>query len=357
MDEKGYLFTPTTLLLFIPIIIIAVAYSGILNDLNMVSNLAIGGDVTATTALNVYSAMEKGAQDAGRSAAFNTTRKVIDERRFFSNTYVNAYGESASEEYVKNRIVATMNSYIIQTCRDLETETGREIFLNNESVTNSTSQLIYPEDVTITQENPYGFYINIDGDIPIRVTQKDQTFEGITPPIRVFVSVQGLEDPYIWLNTDYLRSNLIFSYPEYDEGTPPSYNFDRVVVKNPPRKIEFLWSCLNGTDNPSEIPARPYYFPDSHGLSFFDRLENRTNDTSTASDSAKFSTFIVGDPLYNTHGTSYVSHLDHEYFTYPAYSPTVTTITISGDAFTDPDGYIFYISEDYLDYFNLKSSY
>jgi len=73
-----------------------------------------------------------------------------------------------------------------------------------------------------------------------------------------------------------LQSNIIFSYPEYDEGNPPSYNFDRTVIKTPPRKIEFLWSCLNGTDNPSDIAGRPYYFPDPQGLSFFDRLENRT---------------------------------------------------------------------------------
>jgi hypothetical protein len=78
MDDKGYAFTPTTLLLLIPIIIVAVAYSGILNELNMVSAIAIGGDVTYTTALNVFSSMEKGTSDAGRNAAFNATRKVID---------------------------------------------------------------------------------------------------------------------------------------------------------------------------------------------------------------------------------------------------------------------------------------
>lgn len=42
MDEKGYVFTPTTLLLIIPIVIVAMAYSGIVNDLNMVSTMAVG---------------------------------------------------------------------------------------------------------------------------------------------------------------------------------------------------------------------------------------------------------------------------------------------------------------------------
>lgn len=352
MDEEGYVFTPATLLIFIPIIVIAIAYSGILNELNMVSNLAIGGDVTSTTALNVFSAMEKGTRDAGRSAAFNTTRKVIDEKKFFINTGP----DSASKEYIRGQILITMNDYIIQTCQDLETETGREIYLNNESVTNSTTQLIYSDDISISQENPYGFYVTIKGGIPIRVTQKDQYYEGVTPDIKVPISIQGLEDPYIWLNTQYLTSNLIFSYPEYDEGAINPYNFDRDVVKNQ-KKIEFLGYCLNGTDNPSDIGLRPYYFPDPHGLSFFDRLENRTNDTSTAANNAKLSTFIIGDPLYNYHNTSYVSHLDHEYVTYPAYNPSVTTITIGGSAYTDPSGYIFYISNYYLNFFNLKSSY
>ncbi|NYB52869.1 MAG: hypothetical protein HVN35_09975 [Methanobacteriaceae archaeon] len=356
MDEKGYVFTPTTLLLIIPIIIVALAYSGILNELNMVSSLAIGGDVTSTTALNVFSAMEKGTRDAGRSAAFSATRKVIDDKKFFSNTYINSYNETASKEYIHTRVLDTMNDYIIQSCKDLETQTGREIYLNNESVNNYTEQLLYYDDITITQENPYGFYITVKGGLPIRVTQKDQTYEGVTPTFKVPVSIQGLEDPYIWLNSQLLTSNLFFSYPEYDEGALYPYNFDRVVDK-PNKKIDFLWYCLNGTDNPSDIGLRPYYFPDPHGLTYFDRLENRTNNTSTGPNEAKLSTFIVGDPLYNYHNTSAVSHLDHEYFTYPTPSPSVTTIKIGGDAFTDPSGYIFYISNYYLNFFNLKSSY
>lgn len=358
MDEEGYVFTPTTLLLIIPIVIVAIAYSGILNDLNMVSSMAIGGDVTSTTALNVFSAMEKGTSDAGRSAAFNATRKVIDTRVFFNNTYINANNESASTEYIHNRILYTMNDYVIQSCKDMETQTGREIYLNNQSVNNLTTQLIYYDDISITQENPYGFYVNIRGGIPIRVTQHDQIYEGVTPPVKVAVSIQGLEDPYIWINTDFLNSNLFFSYPEYDEGAAEPYNFDRTTIKNEnPKKIQFLWLALNGTGNPSDIGLRPYYFPDPQGLSYFDRLENRTNDTSTAPNNAKLSSFIIGDPLYNYHGSSYVSHLDHEYFTYPTKSPPVQTIKIGGDTMIDPSGYTFYLSDFYMNFFKLDPSY
>ncbi len=351
MDEEGYVFTPATLLIFIPIIIVAIAYSGILNELNMVSNVAIGGDVTSTTALNVFSVMEKGTKDAGRSAAFNATRKVIDEHKFFDKSG----NESASKAYIKERILYIMNDYIIQSCQDLETQTGREIYLNNQSVTNSTTQLIYYDDITITQENPYGFFINIKGGIPIRVTQKDQSYEGVTPPIKVPVSVQGLEDPYIWINTQYLTSNLFFSYPEYKEGDADPYRFGAFEDKKD-NKIQLLWDCLNGTANPSGIAERPYYFPDPQGLSFFDRLENRTNSTSTAAPNARLSTFIIGDPLYNFHGTSQVSHLDHEYVTYPAYNPPVTTLQIPGNpVFQEPSTppVTFIISTHYKTFFKL----
>lgn len=352
MDEKGFSFTPLAFLLMVPVIIIAISYGNILNELNMISGLAMGGDVTLTTAVNVFNAIEMGAKDAGRNSAYNATRKVLDDRMFFpKNT-----PDSSSKEYIKTQVWRIVNEHVIQICRDLEKETGREIFLNDISITNNTFQVIYPDEITITQENPYGFYINIEGGIPIKVVQKGQTYEGFTPPIKVPVSIQGLEDPYIWLNTEYNQTNLYFTYPEYDDGAAKPYNFDRYIDNNG-KKIQFLWYCLNGTGNPSRIGPRPYYFPDPHGLTFFDRLENRTNDTSTGPVDAKFSTFIIGDPLFNSRGTSLVSHLDHEYFTYPSWNPPVTTIQVRGTQFTDPEGHLFYISQNYLDFFDLETNY
>ncbi|MDP3033915.1 MAG: hypothetical protein Q8M97_02235, partial [Methanobacteriaceae archaeon] len=83
MDEKGYVFTPMTVLLFIPIIIIAISYGNIVNEANLLANLATGGDVTISTATSVYSNIEKAATDAGRNSAYNATRKVIDDNNFF----------------------------------------------------------------------------------------------------------------------------------------------------------------------------------------------------------------------------------------------------------------------------------
>lgn len=79
-------------------------------------------------------------------------------------------------------------------------------------------------------------------------------------------------------------------------------------------KLHYLFECLNGTDNPTNIPGRSYYIQDFHGLSFFDRLENKTNKTSTSVQGNRISTFILGDPLQEENGRADISRLDHEYF-------------------------------------------
>jgi hypothetical protein len=115
-----------------------------------------------------------------------------------------------------------------------------------------------------------------------------------------------------------------------------------------------LWYCWNGTNNPSNITPRCYYFNDPYGLSFFDRLENNTN-SSTSDPKVKMSTFILGDPLNENHGTNEVSRLDHEYFATPLVMGS--EIKIGNADIADPLGVTFYISNFYQTFFNLKSSY
>lgn len=347
MDEKGYAFTPLAFLLFIPIIIFAVAYGDIVSELNALSNVAIGGDVTYTTAMNIYSSMEKGSADAGRYAAYNATRTVIDNRRFMDN----------SKGYMENQIRLTMNDYIILTARSLQNETGRQIFVNNISITNTTFEVLLPEDVYITQESPYGYYVNIKGDIPIKVVQKDQVFEGKLPSIKTYVTFEGLEDPYIWINTNFNKTDVIYAYPYYgiDSLQPNGYNYrfnESELVDKQNNRINYLWDCLNGTGNPSQQTPRPYYFPDPHGLTFFDRLENRTNSTSQGPDVAKMSTFILGDPLFLQHNRTAVSRLDHEYFG----NVNGQLIFVSNNVpFYTPDTQypLFYLSPEYNYYLGL----
>jgi hypothetical protein len=349
MDDKGYAFTPIAVLLFIPILIIAISYGNLISEMNTVSSLAIGGDVTFSTASNIYVAIEKGAADAGRNSAYNATRKVIDDRAFMSN----------SKNYMRDNIVSIMNSYVIRTCQNLETETGRQIYINNISITNTTYQVFRTQDVTITQSDPYGFYVSVAGGIPVKVVQHDQVFQGSTPPINVYVSIEGLEDPYIWMNTKQRSTSVIYKYPYYSTYVG-DYHFHDIQE---PTKLHYLWESMNGTGNPSEIYPRSYYFPDTKGLSFFDRLENQTNASSTSPISTRMSTWILGDPLQEDHGSVTASNLDHEYISNVAGIPILLGTGSKQiqmrqpDSFATPNGPIFYLSPTYKVLLDLNAAY
>ena len=53
MDDKGFAFTPLTFLLLVPVMILAISYNGIINEVNTISAIAVGGDVTITIANNI----------------------------------------------------------------------------------------------------------------------------------------------------------------------------------------------------------------------------------------------------------------------------------------------------------------
>lgn len=353
MDEKGYTFTPLVFLLFIPVMIIAVSYGEIVEEINTISTIALGGDVSHDAAINIYASIEKGAADAGRNGAYNATRKVIDDERFLNN----------SQNYIKTHILVNLNSHVIETCKNIEYQTGREVYINNIPITNYTRTTFTDNDLNITQEDPFGFYVNIKEGIPIKIIQRDQVYEGKTPKIKVYVSIEGIEDPYIWLNAKNRKSNIIYKYP-HQTYTPVfglEYNF-AIDGMNEATKLHYLWECMNGTDNPSGIFPRPYYFQDFRGLSFFDRLENRTNNTSVSLPNNRISTFILGDPLWEEHGRKDVSRVDHEYFRnipgtilQTRKGNTYNTIREPDDAGT-PNGEIFYLSENYKTFLGLTGS-
>ncbi|MBI5680746.1 MAG: hypothetical protein HZC47_07640 [Methanobacterium sp.] len=347
MDEKGYAFTPLVFLLFIPIMILAVSYGNIVEEINAISTIALGGDVTHDTAVNIYTSIEKGTSDAGRNGAYNATRKVIDERKFLTN----------STSYIRNVTIINLNAHVTSTCMQLENETGREIYINNIPITNYTRSTFSASDVTISQEDPFGFYVDVKAGIPIKVVQRDQVYEGATPKIRVYVPIDRLEDPYIWINSKERTSNVIYKYP-YQTYTPVfglEYHFADVVEQG---KLHYLWECLNGTDDadPGKITPRPYYFQDIHGLSFFDRLENKTPGTSTSLINTRMSTFILGDPLYEEHGRESVSRIDNEYFANIGGGTIETKHGSIITAIRDPEGSIFYLSPPYKTYLGLAGS-
>lgn len=352
MDDKGYAFTPMVFLLFIPIMIMAIAYGDIANEANLLADITIGGDVTYTAATNIFQSIEKGASDAGRNAAYNATRLVIDNST--TNSTKIFFDSNTSKPYIKQLILNSINNHVITTCRSIENETGRQIYINNIPISNYTNATFFSSDINITQTEPFGFFVKVKEGIPIKIVQKDQSYEVYSPPISSYVTIEGLEDPYVWVNTKYRTSNIIYKYPyhTYSAVYGHDYFFDEVADKQEDRLYQ-LWNCLNGTDNPSNITPRSYYFTDPYGLSFFDRLENKTNSSSTSDPSTRMSTFIIGDPLLQDHARSDISRLDHEYFA----SVVGTWIRFGNDPMLDPMGSVFYLSTFYKNFFDLKNQY
>lgn len=349
MDDKGFAFTPLSYLLIIPVLVIAISYGNIINEANLIGSMITGGDVTYSSATTLFSAMQKGAGDAGRNSAYNATRKVIDNTTFFAS--------GTSKNYIRDNVIAALNTHIVNTTLEVERQTGRKIYINNILIDSYTDKPFNTSNVNITQTDPFGFYVNVKGGIPIKIVQqdKDQVYELKTPDMSTYVTIEGLEDPYIWIYTKYRTSNVIYKY-QYSTviGNPPTYDyyFDTEVDYNENR-IYHLWECLNGTDNPSTITPRPNYFPDPNGLSFFDRLEGK--NTSTESNNVKMSTFIIGDPLLENHGRADISRLDHEYIA--GAGVVGTDIRFGSDEMTDPLGSIFYLSQTYKNFFKLSSNY
>ncbi|HML06296.1 MAG TPA: hypothetical protein VK426_11020 [Methanobacterium sp.] len=353
MDEKGYAFTPLAFLLIIPVVIIAVSYGNIVNELNSISQLAVGGDVVQSTGSSLVNAVQKTSQDAGRNAAFKATRQVIDNE---ANKVYNPF-LSNSTDYIETLIVASLNNNIIETAKKLKNETGRDIYVNNILINDSTpsnASTITKNNVTIYQTDPYSFYVNVTGGIPVTVVQNGQNYTFQTPPVSSQVSIEGLEDPYIWIKSRNRLSVLFYKYPYYSQSginaNISEYHFDD---SHNSTGLYHLNECLNGTGNAGNITPNPYYFPDIRGLTFFDRLEGRSNDTSLGPNSAKMSTFIIGNPLVEDHNYT-VSALDHEYFSGIAGSG----VTVSGlGNLKDPDNALFMLSTNYKGWLSIESSY
>lgn len=363
MDDKGYAFTPLAFLMFIPVIILAVAFSGIVDEVNSLSSIAIGGDVTATVGSNVVKAIRDDTQDAGRNAAFNATRTVIDNFNLFNNPYFGGpIMPTDSRSYIKNNTLNLINQNVTNTCRILEKQTGRNITINGQLINpDDTGQvsIFNSSNIGIVQSDPFGFNITLTS-IPVTINQNsatnNQVYNFNTPKMNVYISIERLEDPYIWVSSKGRNSSVIFKYPYSTSslsilnGTNTDLHF---ADKRVAGKLSFLDQCLIGS-NQSTFGFVPYYFPDNYGLSFFDRLENKTNATSNSQANTRMSTFILWNPNQEDVGTT-ASMIDHEYFA----GMQGHTITSLGATVTTPLNSPLYISSNtaYNTYLGLQFNY
>jgi hypothetical protein len=366
MENKGYVFTPLAFLLFIPVIILAVSFSGIVNEVNALSAIVVGGDVTSTAANNIVEDLQQEIADDGRNAAFQATVTVINSYNLHNNPYFGTSPGTDSRSFIESNTLTLINQNITTTCRVIEQQTGRNIIMNGYTIDpNGTSS--YPiftsSNMNISQSDPYGFNITLTS-IPVTIQQtsttNNQSFVFNTPPLNVYVSIVGLEDPYIWVNTFAHNSSLIYPYPDYTSsnsiigGSNSSiYHMGDHVSAG---KLDYLNTALVGATC-STTGAMSYYFPDVHGLTFFDRLENRTNNTSAGPNSAKMSTFVLWNPNYQNMPGYTASYLDHEYFAGINGTPITTNHTGVVTNVTDPIGNVFYLSNTYKGILGLLSNY
>ncbi|MCE5214741.1 MAG: hypothetical protein LLF83_08500 [Methanobacterium sp.] len=372
MDDKGYAFTPMAFLLIIPVMVLAISLGGVIDELNAISAIVMGGDVTMTIASGIVKSIEQDTADGGRFSSMAAVQTVVNStslyygnQPFFAKTGNNTTGNN-SRAFIIGSTVSILNSNLTETCRVLERQTGRDIYINNIYVDpngTNTLNIFTADSLSLTQSDPFGFYITVSS-VPIKVVQKDpsgrnnQTIEFNTPIRNVYVSIEKLEDPWIWVMTKERNSSVIYKYPYYTSGsvynsTTGDYHFaDRVSNKT----LNYLWECFNGP-NITVMGPRSYYFPDPHGLSFFDRLENRTNDTSISPTSARMSTFIIYDVLQEEHSNNPTSMLDHEYFNGVTGYVITTTRGASVTNVIMPSGVNFLISTAYRGYLGLSSNY
>ena len=362
MDDEGYVFTPLTLLLIVPVIILAASYGNIINEVNNLSALVIGGDVTVTVGNNIVKSIQDTVSGSGRNGAYNATRKVIDSYNL--NGTNPFFGPGTSKNYIiNNKILPALNTNLTSTCRQLQKQTGRNISITSTSGTfnftadnvndSSTTQIFQSQDIKITQSDPFGFNVTVPS-VPVTVTQNGQSLSFSTPAQNIYISLLQLEDPYVWVNTKARTSSLIYQYPYYD---PSSNNY--YFAKNASSgRLDYLWECMDG-QNSTELGSRPYYFPDPNGLSFFDRLEGGDVNASEST-ASRMSTFIIGDPLQEDHKNIPTSCLDHEYF--QAINGSSITTTNNADPndvrfVIDPMGKTFYLSQTYKNFFKLQDNY
>ena len=366
MDDKGYAFTPLVLLLLIPVIIIGVSFSGIVNELNTLSSIAIAGDVTSTVASNVVKAIKDDTADAGRNSAYLASRSVIDNFNGNNDPYFDNSAPTDARSFVTNKTLVLLNQNITNTCRVLEQQTGRNITINGvliDPAGTSSATIFNSGNIGIVESDPFGFNITLTS-VPVTITQNgssnNQNFTFKTPPMNVYISITQLEDPYIWVNTNGRNASVINPYPYYTSsnnilnGTASTtYHFSDQVSAG---KLSYLYEELIGA-NKTNFGLMPYYFPDSHGLSFFDRLQNLTNSTSSSPASARMSTFILWNPNYENIPGYTPSYLDHEYFAGINGTKITTTHSSVVTDVLDPANNVFYLSPTYKTILGLADNY
>jgi hypothetical protein len=345
---KGFIFTGMAFLLIVPAVILVASYIEMIRYGEEGRILALESDIVYYISWDLRETIVNSAENSGRWEAYQATALLINtyeslagnysidyavEHSWFTDPEVNT---SNSSRVIEDNIIASINEALKEVMKNYSVA----ILLNNGN--NITDDVL-----SLYQTDPWGFYVRIS-ELPLVIQGTKAIYNTTIPAINVYVSIEGLSDPYIFIKTRGRSSNRIYrtNYTPIDERYDESTSDSRLYQ---------LYNVLIGSGRLGT--PRPFYHAHNAsgsegGICFFCRLDGKT-----ASDcphtSAKMETFIVGDPL----SKSNVSVVDHYYFT----DILGSGITVSGAAMevpsASPNTYDFLIDDTHLAHYDLNRAY
>ena len=185
-----------------------VSFSGIVNEVNTISSIVIGGDVTATVANNVVEAIKEDTTDAGRNAAFTATRTVIDNYNLHNNPFFGTSPGTDSRSFIETNTLTIINQNITNTCRVIEQQTGRTIIINGFTIDpNGTSAVSYTHlDVYKRQviPNDVGYSLTLGNYGTV------SNNSGILTPTDIITKVKVISGPQEgWMGRAYYKQDQV----------------------------------------------------------------------------------------------------------------------------------------------------
>ena len=353
--ERGFVFSGATLMLAIPAIILAAYFMNALEYGSYGISISMRADVVFYIQNDLKETETTALENCGRYITFMTIKNMTDRfdtllseygatvaksRGFFPYADMDGEGRS-SEVYVRDKIAECVNDALISALRQLSNKTGMVIIIKDNSTTmaalNGTGNLIERSDITLMQYDPWGFNLTL-ASFPLLIMNEEKKifYNTSLPTSKAYVSIEDLQDPYIYINSEARSSNKI-------ERSIFLYDLDSDGASN--NIINPFYIVLIGSGSESE--PRPYYYQADDGISFFGRLNGGTEPY--ADSSLRIETFVTGNPLE----LDSTSLIDHYYFSGIAGDP----ICINDTYFTDPLGNVVYIDDTHLSFYGLNRSY
>jgi len=350
---------------------------------------------------------------------FRETVRVEVQPGVYRNVFV-----EKEHEGIKLAVVRAIRSITVE----YEEKTGADIRITSPYAPESDQEITEdnPIPVEIDFVNPFGFVIynpshpetnieNKDFVFNVEIVKGNTSFVGevVIPP--VYISISGLEDPFIWIKSENRVSNIIRECPyrtdeeKHYDGTHDTNivsvgEENQITPATSPTLVESsstglwlqpLFNDMLGTGEPLDLDgdgapddgdndgyfdqylSRPFYHQTplgEPGISFICRLEGGhyvDNPPEGIGPEDEFAcsymeyngvslgleTWVVGSPLIEPPWNQPISAIDHEYFLgVPGYP--VAFVDLNGDVvdyFNEPVGEAGIVGNEHLHLFYISS--